>query len=193
MDDSELVERARHGDVAAYEVLVRRYQDLAIRGAYLVTGDAAEAEDAAQDAFVKAFDALARFRPDAPFRPWLMRIVVNEARNRRKADGRRTALALRAAGARGACQTAPSPEIVALAEERDALLLRALDTLREEDRLTIFYRYFLSLSEAEIADALDCARGTVKSRLSRALGRLRDALAQMDGDGVAARGGIAHE
>ena len=62
---------------------MRRYQEVAFRTAYLVTREAGEAEDAAQEAFVKAYYALARFRTDAPFRPWLLRIVANEARNRR--------------------------------------------------------------------------------------------------------------
>jgi len=75
---------------------VLRYQDLAWRTAYLIVGDAAEAEDATQEVFMRAFDALTRFRPGAPFRPWLLRIVVNEARNRRRASTRRRALAVRA-------------------------------------------------------------------------------------------------
>ena len=95
MEDAKLAERAREGDTAAYERLVRLHQAGAFRAAYLVTGDASEAEDAAQEAFVKAYRALGRFRPGAPFRPWLLAIVSNEARNRRRASGRRTNLALR--------------------------------------------------------------------------------------------------
>lgn len=176
LEDSELVERARRGDVGAYEELVRRYQEIAFRTAYLITGDAAEAEDVAQDGFVKAYQALGRFRAGAPFRPWLLQIVANEARNRRKATGRRTALALRAAAAaddRSSGDAVPSPEGAALAREQRRLLLEAVNGLREEDRLVIAYRFFLDLSEAEMVEALGCARGTVKSRLSRALGRLR--------------------
>jgi len=175
-EETALVERARAGDTSAYEGLVRRYQDLAVRTAYLITGGADAAEDAAQDAFVKAYYALARFHSGAAFRPWLLRIVANEARNRHKADGRRAALALRATQDQGGPQPAPSPEAAALAAERRDALLRALDGLREEDRLVIAYRYFFALSEAETADALDCPRGTVKSRLSRALARLRERL-----------------
>ncbi len=175
-EETALVERARAGDTSAYEGLVRRYQDLAVRTAYLITGGADAAEDAAQDAFVKAYYALARFHSGAAFRPWLLRIVANEARNRHKADGRRAALALRATQDQGGPQPAPSPEAAALDAERRDALLRALDGLREEDRLVIAYRYFFALSEAETADALDCPRGTVKSRLSRALARLRERL-----------------
>ena len=137
---------------------------------------AAEAEDATQEAFVKAYYALPRFHTGAPFRPWLLRIVANEARNRRKAARRRGGLALRAeaGGARGVAPgTEASPEAAALVAEERAILLGALNELREEDRTTIAMRYFLELSEAEMADALGVARGTVKSRLARALGRLR--------------------
>lgn len=176
LDDGELVERARNKDVRAYEELVQRYQEHAFRTAYHFTREAADAEDAAQEAFVKAYYALPRFRAGAAFRPWLLRIVANEARNRRKAAGRRANLALRAAEDRPLGDAAPSPEVAALAREQRELLLAALETLREEDRLAVTYRYFLDLSEAEMAEALHCAPGTVKSRLSRALARLREHL-----------------
>lgn len=182
LEETELIERARDGDAGAYEDLVRRYQDLAARTAYLLTGDAAEAEDAAQDAFVKAFYALERFRGGASFRPWLLRIVANEARNRRKAQSRRATLALRAAEDGLVGDAVPSPEAVTLAAEQRAMLLRALEGLPDDDRLVIGYRYFFTLSEAEMAEALGCARGTVKSRLSRALARLRTQFSGAAGD-----------
>ncbi|TMD81695.1 MAG: sigma-70 family RNA polymerase sigma factor [Chloroflexi bacterium] len=176
MDDTALVERARNGDVNAYEALVQHYQELAFRVAYQVTGDAADAEDAAQEAFVNAYYALGRFRAGAPFRPWLLRIVANEARNRRMAAHRRTALAQRALVAQTSGEAAPSPETAAEAEEFRATLLASLRRLRDDDRLILAYRLFFDLSEAEMAEALKCPKGTVKSRLSRALGRLRAAL-----------------
>jgi len=158
---------------------VRSHQAVAFRTAYLITGDASEAEDAAQEAFVKAYRALGRFRPGAPFRPWLLAVVANEARNRRKAARRRTNLVVRAAGAPSR-EASSSPEASVLAAERRAELLGALGGLREEDRLVIGCRYFLGLSEAETAAALDCAQGTVKSRLSRAIGRLRERMVRDD-------------
>src|SRR5438045_9582325 len=109
LEDIALVERAKNGDVNAYESLVQHYQELAFRVAYQVTGDAADAEDAAQEAFVNAYYALGRFRPGAPFRPWLLRIVANEARNRRMAAHRRTVLAQPAQGGQTAGEAAPSP------------------------------------------------------------------------------------
>ena len=176
LDELELVERAKNGDVNAYETLVQRYQELAYRVAYQVTGNASDAEDAAQEAFVNAYYALRRFRSGAPFRPWLLRIVANEAKNRRSAAGRRTALVERAHAAHASGETALSPEDAAEADEVRATLIATLQRLREDDRLILAYRLFFDLSEAEMAVALKCPKGTVKSRLSRALTRLRAAL-----------------
>jgi RNA polymerase sigma factor (sigma-70 family) len=176
--DDELIARAAGGDTDAYAALVRRYQELAVRTAFLVTGHAEDAQDAAQEAFTKAYYGLGRFEPDRPFRPWLLRIVVNEARNRRKATRRRAELTLRAFDHQHLDSGEPGPEAALLANERRTALLDALAMLREQDRLAIAYRYFFDLSEAELAEALGVARGTVKSRLSRALSRLRDALAK---------------
>ena len=175
LEETGLVDRARSGDVDAYEQLVRRYQDLATRTAYVISGSAADAQDAAQEAFVKAFYALDRFRVGSPFRPWLLRIVANEAINRRRSARRHAGLALRAEAAesRPHDDAVPSPEGAALAQELQAELVGAVNRLRPEDRLVIAYRYWLDLSEGEMGDALGCARGTVKSRLSRALARLR--------------------
>jgi RNA polymerase sigma factor (sigma-70 family) len=171
-----LIDHAKQGDQAAYEVLVRQYQDIAFRTAYLITRSTADAEDATQDAFIKAYYALDRFHAGAPFRPWLLRIAANEARNRRTAAYRRPTLALSAVEDRPSGDAALSPEAAALAADQRQMLLTAIERLREEDQLVIAARYFLDLSEAEMADVLDCPRGTVKSRLSRAIGRLREAL-----------------
>jgi RNA polymerase sigma factor (sigma-70 family) len=169
----ELVERARRGDGTAFGALVRDHEELAFRTAYLITRNAADAEDATQAALVKAFYALPRFRPEAPLRPWLLAIVANEARNRRRGGGRREALALRAAHELPSGDAAPSPEGRLLAAEQRAELLAALEALGEDDRLVLSCRFLLELSEAETADVLSVRRGTVKSRTSRALERLR--------------------
>jgi RNA polymerase sigma factor (sigma-70 family) len=181
-DDGQLVERARVGDEHAFSQLVARHQDVAFRVAYLVTHDADDAADAAQVGFIKAYRGLARFRRGSPFRPWLLRIVGNEARNLRRAARARDRLALLA---RRAPAEVDPPDVHILAMERRTELLEALDRVREDDRLVIAYRYFFELSEAEMAVALDCAPGTVKSRLSRAIARLRHQLAA---DGPANRG-----
>ena len=180
LDDDELIDRAKTGDVAAYETLVRRYQDVAMRTAYVVAPEA-DAADAVQDAFVKAYGALARFRSGAPIRPWLLRIVANEARNRRRSADRRAGLALRAAVASPREELAPSPESAVLADEMRGQLLAALGRLRDEEREVIGARYFLGLSEAETAESLSIPAGTVKSRTARALGHLRVALGELEG------------
>ena len=157
LPDEELVARARRGDASAYEELVRRHAQIAFRTAYLVTGSAADAEEAAQDGFVKAHRALGRFRPGAPFRPWLLQIVANEARNRRRSAGRRAALALRAGrgeplGRRGSASRAGAPR--RRGARRAARGARRRSS--ERDRLVIACRYLLELSEAETAAALGC-------------------------------------
>src|ERR671934_1393306 len=129
-EDSELIARAQRGDAAAYEEIVQRYQQVAYRTAYLITGSAADAEDAAQEGFVKAWRALWRFRPGAEFRPWLLKIVANEARNRRRSSGRRAGLALRAAHEVSG-EAAPSPEAALLDAERRDALLAAVSALPE--------------------------------------------------------------
>ena len=179
LDDADLVARAQRGDAAAYEELVTRYQGIAFRTAYVLAGSAADAEEAAQDGFVKAYRALGRFRAGAPFRPWLLEIVGNEARNRRRSAGRRERLALRAAAEGPSGGAAPSPEATLVAAEQRRRLLDAVEALPDDDRLVISCRYFLELSEEETAAALGIARGTVKSRLSRALERLRAHLGEV--------------
>ena len=123
---------------------------------------------------MKAFRALAGFRSGSPFRPWLLRIVANEARNQRRGAARRAGLALRLAERPPGLER--SPEEAALGAMSRAELVRAVSGLPERDRLTLAYRYFVGLSEAEMATAMGCRPGTVKSRLVRALARLRQAL-----------------
>jgi RNA polymerase sigma factor (sigma-70 family) len=174
LDEPELIERAKRGDTAAYGELVQRHQGIAFRTAYVFARDASDAEEAAQDGFVKAYRALGRFRSGAPFRPWLLQIVANEARNRRRAAGRRASLVLRAADENRPGDAVPSPEAALLGEERRSELLAAVNALRDEERDVIACRFFLELSEEETAAALDIKLGTVKSRTSRALAHLRE-------------------
>jgi RNA polymerase sigma factor (sigma-70 family) len=173
LEDVELARRARDGDVHAYGELVERYREVAFRTAWLITRSSADAEDAAQDAFVKAYYALHRFRKGEAFRPWILRIVSNEAKNRRRSTGRRERLALRLADDPGSGDAAPSPEAAVLGLEARRGLLDGLERLPDRDRVVVACRYLLELSEAETATALGIRPGTVKSRLSRALDRLR--------------------
>lgn len=171
-EEIELATRARAGDHAAYADLVAIHQQVAFRVAYLVTGSATEAEDAAQEGFVKAYLALHRFDPQRPFRPWLLTIVANEARNRKRSAGRRLGYEARAV------RLAPpvperTPEQEAEAAETRRVLLDAVNRLPDGERLVVGLRYFLQLSEAETAAVVGVAKGTVKSRLWRALEHLR--------------------
>jgi RNA polymerase sigma factor (sigma-70 family) len=165
--------RAQRGDSRAYEELVHPHEEIAFRVAYVITRNAADAEDAVQDALVKAWRALGRFRADEPLRPWLLQIAANEARNRRRSAGRRDRLALAAASLSG--EAAPSPEDAALDGAQRMELLAALEELPADARDVLACRYLLDLSEEETAAALDIARGTVKSRSARALDRLKEA------------------
>ena len=176
MDASEasLIDQARGGDIEAFARLVEPHRSSALRIAYVMVGD--DAEDVTQEAFVKAFRHLSQFRSGASFRPWLLTIVTNEARNAHRSRSRRSALALRAAGRRTIADA--TPEEAAVSNEDRQRLLDAVARLAPRDREIVALRYFAGLSEAETAEALGCAKGTAKSRLSRALQRLRDEIGE---------------
>jgi RNA polymerase sigma factor (sigma-70 family) len=171
--DSELVVAARRGDLDAFAILVERYRVTALRVAYGIAGD--DAEDAVQDAFVKAFRKLGDFRADAAFRPWLFTIVANEARNRRRSWSRRNKLALQVRA-----QPEPpnrAPDDLVFRDQQRQRVLDAVARLPDRHREVVALRYFAGLTESETAHALSCPPGTAKSRLSRALDALRIALA----------------
>lgn len=163
----------------AYASLLRMHEPATRRLALVVARSAAEADEATQDAFVKAWHALGRFRDGAAFRPWLLRIVVNEARNRRRSAGRRAGHELRFAQDRASGGTALPPEAAALAADRRRALAAALGQLPEPQRDVIACRYLVGLDEAETAAALRLPRGTVKSRAARGLTRLRALLPEL--------------
>ena len=152
----------QRGDEPAFAALVRPELELAFRLAYVITGTAVDAEDSVQDALFKTWRSFAHFRAGERFRPWFLRIVANEARNRRRATGRRQRLSLRAAQERPP-ETADSSG-----------LLDALNELPADARVVLLCRYVLGLTEQETGAALDVAVGTVKSRASRALEQLRE-------------------
>ena len=130
-----------------------------------------------QEAFVKAFRHLSRFRAGEPFGPWLLRIVANETRNLTRSRRRRETLALRLGTAESGGTAAGGPVDEVLAAERRARLVAAVGALPDRERQVLVCRYFLDLSEAETAQVLDWPLGSVKSRTARALTRLRGLLA----------------
>lgn len=180
---ADLIALAQGGDRDAYAELVRRNRDVAYRVAYVISGSAADAEDAVQEAFVRAFRALDRFRPGAEFRPWLLTIVGNQARNARRSAGRRLHYEARLGHQVSAAPTYVAPESEAEIAELRQLLLDAVNGLPAKERVVVGLRYFLDLSEREAAQAAGIPVGTVKSRLSRAMGRLRELLSEETKDG----------
>ena len=183
IDDQEAVDRSRGGDLDAYAVLVARYTLRAHRAAFLL-GAGEEADDVVQEAFVKAFRHLSRFRVGEPFGPWLLRIVANETRNLTRSRRRRAALALRLSAADPGGTAADGPADEVLAAERRARLLAAVNALPDTERQVLVCRYFLELSEAETAQVLRWPIGSVKSRASRALNKLRGLLVPGEQSGV---------
>ncbi len=171
--EAALIGRAQDGDDRAWDVLVGRYQTAVFRLAYLVVRDDVEAEDVAQEAFVKAFLSLDKFDLTRPFRPWLMAITVNLARNRRRSVGRYLNNLRRL--------IEREPERVQLhgfgedlqARQQAHSLWQAVQQLNQKAQDVVYLRYFLEMSEAETAETLNIAPGTVKSRLHRALKQLR--------------------
>ncbi|MFF3243430.1 RNA polymerase sigma factor [Streptomyces sp. NPDC002870] len=187
VDDAAVIARVRAGEPEAYAELVRAHTHVALRAA-VAFGAGADAEDVVQSAFLKAYQALGRFRDGAAFRPWLLRIVVNETRNTVRSAVRLRALAGREALLTGSEPLIPEsadPAVAALAQERRTVLLAALEELSEEQRQVVTYRYLLEMDEAETAEALGWPRGTVKSRLNRALAKL--------GQLIPGKGGEEHE
>ncbi|MEZ4518568.1 MAG: RNA polymerase sigma factor [Chloroflexota bacterium] len=170
VNEAALVQRARRNDPAAWEAIVRRYQEPVFRLAYLILDDPADAEDVAQEAFVRAYLALDRFDTERPLRPWLLSIAANLARNRRRSLGRYWGAVQRAFQASPEPYH-PPPERTVAADARR--LREAVSRLRPLAQDVVYLRYFMELSEAETAEALDVPAGTVKSRLHRALAQLR--------------------
>lgn len=175
MSEASLIVQARQGNPGAWEELVRQHQDGVFRLAYLLLGDADEAGDAAQEAFIRAFRSLHRFDTSRPLRPWLLAITTNLARNRRRAIGRYLAAWQRLVLAAPPARETGLPEAAVPAEDSQ-LLWQAIRRLNQADQEVIYLRYFLELSVEETAETAGIAPGTVKSRLSRALARLRQVI-----------------
>lgn len=154
----------------AYAALVRAQEPVARRLAFVLCGS--DGDDAVQEAIMKGWYGLDRYRGDGPFRAWLLRIVANQARNRRRAAGRRSVHELRLAEA----PVAPAAETTALRTAQRHEVARAVAALPPKLRDAVACRHLLDLSEAETAEVLGVPVGTVKSRLSRGLDRLRETL-----------------
>jgi RNA polymerase sigma-70 factor (ECF subfamily) len=187
LSDEELAERVGAGDVNLYEVLMRRYNQRLYRIARGIVGDPAEAEDVVQQAYVNAYLHLDQFGKRARFSTWLTKIAVYEAlgRVRRRQRFQTVALELDEGHAmddtRPLAAPGPDPERQALTAELKVLLESSVDALPDAYRYVFVMRELEGLSTAETAEWLDISEETVKTRLHRARGMLRDALYERAG------------
>jgi len=169
--DEELMLRVRDGDLGAFEQLVLRHQTEAWRVAYRFTGDAAEAEDLTQDAFLKILDAAPRYRPTAAFRTYLYRVLT-----RLCLDHRRKKRPAFAAPFPNGVDDAPSPSQQADRAERDALIQTALNSLPADYRMAVVLRYFEGLSGVQMAETMGRSIKAVERLLARAKSALEPQL-----------------
>ena len=176
MDEATLIRHAANGDAAAWEPLVLAHQEAVFRLSYLLLGDPDDAEDIAQETFLRAWNHLKRFDTTRPLRPWLLSIASNLASNRRRSAGRYLSALTRAF--RNEPISSTSIEEKSTRHLEASQLWKAVQTLNVPEQQIVYLRYFLELSVAETAEVLKIAEGTVKSRLSRALERLRGIIQQ---------------
>jgi RNA polymerase sigma-70 factor (ECF subfamily) len=175
LPDPDLIRSARAGDPAAWEAILGAHYEPVFRLAYLIVGDPADADDVAQEAFIRAHRYFKRFDSTRPLRPWLFSIAANLARNRRRSLGRYYAAAQRLFRQPETVRNR-DVEMLTVAQLESHRLWQAVRRLPDDDQVVIYLRYFLELPVKEAAETLDVAPGTVKSRLSRALDRLKSVI-----------------
>jgi len=186
-EDLDLVLRSKKGDMSAFGELVNRYQSLVINFCYKMLGNREDAEDIAQETFLRAFPAIGRFQPRAKFSTWLLTIAKNLTLNLIRNERRR----LKRVDSTGspdepvpvvdlAPSSNPGPDEVVLREERAGHLRLALRDLSDTHRTIIVLRDFEGMTYEEIAGIMGCRKGTVKSRLSRAREHLKEILLSSD-------------
>jgi RNA polymerase sigma-70 factor, ECF subfamily len=173
MDDAEAIRRMKRGEIEGLEALVTHYQVRAVRTAYLVVQDLSQAEDMAQEAFLRLFQHIQSFDEERPFEPYLTRCVVNVALNAVKKHGREVPLERGDGELERMLNRARSIEACAEADELQIQILGAIASLPLRQRMAIVQRYYLEMSENEMAQALDAPAGTVKWLLNAARTRLR--------------------
>jgi len=176
VDEAEAIRRCQHGETAAFTGLVARYEREALRLAYLLTGDRFLAEDIAQESFLRAYQAIRRFDTSKPFRPWLLRIVTNQARMTHRTARRQPAVSLNALLEDGGDASpmrpqatlqlvSPDPDVRITALDEQAALAQALATLTRKQREAVALRYYLDLSDSEIAQVMQCRPDTARHRI----------------------------
>jgi len=178
MGEDKAIARLKRGEVGGLEALVRKYQVQAVRAVYLVTRDRPLAEDIVQAAFLRAYERIGQFDAKRPFGPWFLRSVVNDAVKAAARRERQVSLEASAGGEEASLADLlvdpnPGPADLAEAAETRQAVWDALGKLPPAQRAAIVLRYYLGLSEAEMANQMACPRGTVKWRLYAARKRLR--------------------
>jgi len=171
--DQQLVQRAQRGDLRAFDLLVLKYQGRIAALVSRYVSDAGEVEDVTQEAFIKAYRALGKFRGDSAFYTWLYRIAANAAKNHLVAKGRRPGADATIEDAEGfdeggMLSESASPEALAMGGELAEVVESALKALPDELKAALMLREFDGLSYDDIADVLGCPVGTVRSRIFRA-------------------------
>ena len=171
--DQQLVQRAQRGDLRAFDLLVLKYQGRIAALISRYVSDAGEVEDVTQEAFIKAYRALGKFRGDSAFYTWLYRIAANAAKNHLVAKGRRPGADATIEDAEGydeggLLSESASPEALAMGKELAEVVESALNELPDELKAALILREFDGLSYDDIADVLGCPVGTVRSRIFRA-------------------------
>ncbi|WKJ88667.1 RNA polymerase sigma factor RpoE [Methylomonas montana] len=172
--DQELVQRVQQGDKSAFDLLVIKYQHKIVHLVNRYVKDPSEAQDVAQDAFIKAYRALGDFRGDSAFYTWLYRIAINTAKNYLLSRSRRHFDYEIDVQDAEQVENAPqlkdieTPENLLMNEQIVAVIKAAIEKLPEEMRVAITLREFEGMSYEEIAEAMDCPIGTVRSRIFRA-------------------------
>ena len=176
MDEAEAIARLKAGDIAGLEALVELYQVEAVQAASLITGDRQTAEDVVQQAFLRVRRGIRGFDASRPFRPWFLRIVLNDATKAAMRQARQKPLASDEGTLRQLAQNAREPEDALERQELVAAMRKAIARLSPSQRAAVVARYYADLSTAEVADRLNCAPGTVRWHLSQARARLRTML-----------------
>ena len=172
--DKDLVKRVQQGDKSAFDLLVIKYQHRIIQLVNRYIKDPSEAQDVAQEAFIKAYRALGNFRGDSAFYTWLYRIAINTAKNylvsrsRRHSDYQLDIQDAEQVGNAPQLQGMDSPDYLLMNDEIITVIKSAIEKLPEEMRIAIMLREFEGMSYEEIAQAMECPVGTVRSRIFRA-------------------------
>jgi RNA polymerase sigma-70 factor (ECF subfamily) len=167
----ELIQQILDGDESAWSQLIEEHQEAVFRLVYLILGDADDAKDVAQDAFIRAYNHFYRFDPERPLRPWLYRIASRLAYNHHRSLGRRWAALKRFRRIKP--EQSEHPEALSIQQIEAQTLREAVARLKRQDQEVLYLRFFLDLSIDETAESLEIPAGTVKSRQSRALDRLK--------------------